>query len=415
MEYMRSVRRRNLLNRIIVIGVGFFVIVLAIVVLPAIRKTDAKNDSPNEAPELYVYEPIITNIKYEIQEGDTLLAILQLEVGVSYEDSLGLIEKVNELFDITKIRLGSVFTITFADEELASISYDINTSEELIITTNEEGFDVVREPIVFDIQEAFAEGVVEDSLYASGLDVGLTDRMIMELAGVFAWDVDFTSSIREGDTYSLFFENKYRDGEFAGTGDLIAARFVNDGHEFFTYLVKDAEGHNLYYNEEGEATERLLLKTPLNYKRISSGYTLNRKHPILGTFAKHRAIDFAADTGTPVETVGDGVVVYAGWHGAHGNYVKIQHGSGFDTAYAHLSKIYVSKGTRVKQGDLIGAVGSTGRSTGPHLHYEMYKNGGLVDPLNTDTPAGKPISEELRPELDAMVSMYKDRLQIEEL
>lgn len=411
MEYMRSIRKRNFLYRGIVAG-GIILSALIIAGFSGDLISAHENNVSVEVDQDLLREKSdpIQKRTYTIQEGDTLLAILQLQLNISYEESLVLIDQIQEVFDITKIKKDTAITIHENQEGLTFFSYDINDKEELIVTKANGQFSVERKEIVYEIKQSVVAGSVQDSFYASGLDAGLTDRMIMELATVFAWDVDFTSSIQEGDTFSLVFENKYRNGEFAGTGDLLAARFVNEGNEFFTYLVKDSQGQNKYYNEDGDATERLLLKTPLSYKRISSGFSLSRKHPILGTFKTHRAIDFAADTGTPIETVGAGTVVYSGWNGAYGNFVKIDHGQGFATAYAHLSKIYVSKGSRVKQGDLIGAVGSTGRSTGPHLHYEMYKNGALVHPLETKTPSGSPITDEQKPLLEQVVATYKEQL-----
>ncbi len=407
MEYMRSIRKRNFLYR----GIVLLAVAMVATVASFLGEKTSAHEETFRSENVETQKETISHIDYVIQEGDTPLAIFQLQMGIPYEEALVLIEKINKVFDTTKIKKDSVMKIKKdVHGSFVSFSYDVSDQEELVVTKTEGDYSIERNPIVFDIQQSTIHGVVEESFYASGLESGLTDRMIMELASVFAWDVDFTSSIREGDQFSLVFENKYRDGAFAGTGDLLAGRFVNDGQEFFAYLVKDEKGNNKYYNEDGKATEKLLLKTPLSYKRISSGFSMNRKHPILGTFKTHRAIDFAADTGTPIETVGDGTVVYAGWNGAYGNFVKIDHGQGFATAYAHLSKIYVSKGSRVKQGDLIGAVGSTGRSTGPHLHYEMYKNGALVHPLETKTPSGTPISESQKPLLEEAIQTYKEEL-----
>lgn len=411
---MRSIRKRNAIHRAVVLGSVVLVVLVVFFASSGFAQISAHEDDTssvhNSTEEIQTYEPLTTTKKYEIQSGDTMLAILQLEAGIEYEQAVVLLEKINETFDTTKIRAQNIITLSFKDQVFDFLVYDISKEEELIVRQQEDDFEITRQDIVYEVEENFTRGVIEDSLYQSALDAGLTDRMIMELATVFAWDVDFTSSLREGDQFALFYENRYRNGEFSGTGDLIAAKFVNGGNEFYTYLVKDADGKNNYYSEDGQATERMFLKTPLNYKRISSGYSLSRKHPILGTFKTHRAIDFAADTGTPVETVANGTVVFAGWSGAYGNYIKIRHGGGFETAYAHLSKIYVNKGVQVKQGDVIGAVGSTGRSTGPHLHYEMFKDGALVHPLETKTPAGEPISEELKPELSRVVDLYKEKL-----
>lgn len=349
-------------------------------------------------------------VEYTIESGETLLGIFQREGGLSYDISLALVEDISEVFSIHRIRAGNSISFVFDNENIMSISYDISSNEELLVHFEGDDYTVVRQPIEYEVIEDFVAGVVEDSLYQSGLRAGLTDRMIMELATVFAWDVDFASSLREGDQFFLVFEKRYRNGEFAGTGDLLAARFLNKGNEFFTYLVIHDDGSRKYYNENGDATEKMFLKTPLNYTRISSGFSLNRKHPILGTFQTHRAVDFAAPTGTPIETVADGTVVFAGWQGAYGNFIKIEHGGGIATAYAHLSKMNVKKGDRVRQGQVIGEVGTTGRSTGPHLHYEMYKNGELVHPLETKTPSGAPISNEQRHLLESAVEKYKLQL-----
>lgn len=397
---------RGVFFSIFILVVGLFFLILP----NGHREISAHEETVTTQEEFETYAPVVSKEIYEIQEGDTLLGVLQIEAGIEYENVLVLIDQIQDLFDITKIRVGNSLVFSYEDGELFKISYDINSSEELVISLDGESFNVERKEIEFEVRQTTVSGSVGSSLYQSALEAGLTDRMIMELATVFAWDVDFTSSIRVGDKFSVVYENKYREGEFEGTGDLIAGRFVNDGKEFFTFLVKDENGKNQYYNEDGEATERLLLKTPLSYKRISSGFSLSRKHPILGTFKTHRAIDFAADTGTPVETVGDGTVIFAGWSDTYGNYIKIEHGGGFTTAYAHLSKMHVSKGVQVKQGDLIGAVGSTGRSTGPHLHYEMYKNGTLVNPLTTQTPSGESISTDRKYLLDEIVSVYKKKL-----
>lgn len=347
-----------------------------------------------------------TTIDYAVQKGDTLLEILQTEGGILYEDANTIIDRINEVHDVTKLQADQNISFISRDGELVFVRYDISSEEFINITFVGRIPVVAREEIAYEKKEAHTEGVITSSLYVDGLAAGLTDRMILELAGVFAWDVDFTSSIQEGDSFNLFYENLYRDGIFVGTGDIIAAEFTNNGETFYAYRVIDAEGDVKYFNQDGEAKKRLLLKTPLNYRRISSGFTTSRKHPILGDFRSHRAIDFAADTGTPVETVGDGTVTFAGTSGALGKYIKIQHAEGFVTAYAHLSKIYVKNGEQVKQGDLIGAVGTTGRSTGPHLHYEMYKNGNYVNALKVEVPRGEPITEELRPKLEEVVSSY---------
>lgn len=392
-------------------------LVLAGLIILIVPKSNASFEDVNEtvsqngSSEAHdsIRGPLVTNYEYTIKEGDTLVAVLQLEGGISYEESLSVAEKVDEVHSVTKIKLGQIFDFVFHNETLQKISYDISKNEMINITANVANYDVEREEIIYERNEVVKSGTITDSLYMAALDSGMTDNAIMNLANVFAWDVDFTSSIREGDEFSVIYDNLFRDGEASGSGYVKAARFVNDGEEFFAFAVETDDGIK-FYDKEGNSKQKMLLKTPLNFARVSSGFSLNRKHPILGTFKKHRAIDFAAATGTPVESVGAGTVVSAGWSGALGKYVRIQHGSGFQTGYAHLSKISVKKGQKVKQGQLIGKVGSTGRSTGPHLHYEMYKNGSLINPQKADVPDGESIKDEFRPKLEEVVAEFGGRL-----
>lgn len=358
-------------------------------------------------------DPYRTEV-YTVPAGSTLLEILQTQGGVPYEQALTVIEKINEIHDVTKIQSGEDISFVYdkSTEALSSAAYDISDTEFLRIVLNGYEVQVTQEEIIYRREEVSKEGTINESLYQDGIAAGLTDRMILELASVFAWDVDFTSSIQTGDRFVIVYENLYRDEVFAGTGDIIAASFMNEGNVFYAYRTIDDQGNRHYFNEQGESKKRLFLKTPLNYRRISSGFTNSRKHPVLGDFRSHRALDLAADTGTPVETVGDGTVTSAGYSGALGNYIRIKHGQGFETGYAHLSKIYVKKGQTVTQGDVIGAVGSTGRSTGPHLHYEMFKNGSYVNAFTIQIPKGQPIDEIYKPQLDTMVATYKATVEL---
>lgn len=346
---------------------------------------------------------------YEVKSGETFIGILNRTVGYEYNQAYELVEDIEEHFDVTKIKVGDIINI-YQDNDNYRLTYDIDVDNELSININTEGYTIEVNKIEYAIEEVTKSGVITSNFYSAGQEGGLTDKAIMSLASIFAWDVDFFNSIQAGDNFTVTYENRYRDGEFVGIGDIKAARFKNQDKNHYAYLVISKEGDRNYYDQDGKSKRRALKKTPLNYTRISSGFSLNRKHPITGYVSRHRAIDFAAPTGTPVESVGNGTVIFSGWNGPHGKYVKIRHNSEFTTAYAHLSKINVKKGQKVSQGQIIGQVGSTGRSTGPHLHYEMYKNGDLVNPLTTITPAGKDISDSEKPILDAIISKYIDNL-----
>ncbi|MBP6925779.1 MAG: M23 family metallopeptidase, partial [Candidatus Pacebacteria bacterium] len=330
--------------------------------------------------------------------------------GLGYENTLQIIDAINDVYDVTKIKTDQEVTFVYFDKIFEGLSYDVDNENTLLVERGDVGFISRIEAIKYDIEVTSRSGTITTSFYNDGIETGLTPRIIMELADIFAFDVDFVNSIQEGDSFAVVYERLARDGELVGTGDILAARFTTSGETFYAYQVIDEDGNKEHYGADGGSSRRLLLKSPLNFKRISSNFG-NRKHPISGDWKSHKGIDLAADTGTPVESVGAGTVVSAGWNGGYGKYVRIKHSSGYETAYAHLSKISVKKGERVSQGQLIGAVGTTGSSTGPHLHYELHANGKIVHPFNTDTPKEDPISDALRPQLDAMVAQYIGMIQ----
>lgn len=353
----------------------------------------------------------IEEVSYEIANGDTFKDILEREGNIDHDEALNITEEVNEIYDVTKIRAGSVMKLFFAKEAFAQSTYDIDNETILIIERNDEGVNVSKQEIAYEVRKNQVSAIIDSSLYVSGTSEGMSDKAIIELAKIFAWDIDFTTNIQKGDSFSVIYENRYRDGEYAGIGDILAARFTNEDRDYYAFLVEDADGKK-YYDEKGFSKELALLKTPLNYSRVSSQFSFKRKNPVTGDVGSHRAVDLAAPAGTPIESVGDGTVEYAGWNGGYGKYIKIRHGNGFVSAYAHLSSINskVTKGSRVTQGQLIGEVGSTGRSTGPHLHYEIYENGTPVDPFNLDLSPSEEIDEDLRSEFNRVKELFLDRL-----
>ena len=216
---------------------------------------------------------------------------------------------------------------------------------------------------------------IDSSLFLAGIDAGLSDAMIMALAGIFGGVIDFVLDPRQGDTIHVLFEELMLDGERFDDGPILAASFTNQGDTFEAYRYTDTEGDTSYYNELGVSMRKAFLRAPLDFTRVSSNFNPNRLHPIYKTQRPHRGTDYAASRGTPVYAAGDGRVVEAGYTRPNGNYVFIQHGEQFETHYLHLHRLQVKQGARVKQGEVIGTVGSTGAATGPHLHYEFLVNG----------------------------------------
>ncbi len=250
--------------------------------------------------------------------------------------------------------------------------------------------------IPYEVREKVSDGVIETSMYEAALGAGIDERAIIGLAEVFQWSVDFAMDVRKGDTFKFVYEERYLDGEYIMPGRILAGKFVNDGTVFYAFNWQepgaDKDG---YYDEQGASVQKIFLKAPVAYKYISSGFTTGRRYiQAFDISTGHRAIDYAAAAGTPIRAVGDGTVVFAGWDNGYGRKVSIRHNETYTTNYAHMSKFAVSYGQKVKQGQTIGYVGSTGLSTGPHLHYEMVKFGTKINPLREVLPPGEAIKEE---------------------
>jgi murein DD-endopeptidase MepM/ murein hydrolase activator NlpD len=241
-------------------------------------------------------------------------------------------------------------------------------------------------------------GTVESSLYESLVDLGESPELVFDYADIFAWVIDFLTEVQNGDTFEVIVEKQFLENRHVGDGRIIAATYKGEIGNYFAFFYTDPDGREDYYDEEGNSLRKQLLKTPLSYRRISSYFSLKRMHPILKIRRPHYGVDFAAPTGTPVCTVGDGHVAFAGWKGGYGKLVVINHPNSFKTYYGHLSKIKkgIVAGAKVVQGEVIGNVGSTGLSTGPHLHFGIKKYGKWVDPLKIDLPPADPINEEFR-------------------
>lgn len=250
-------------------------------------------------------------------------------------------------------------------------------------------------------------GEIDASLWASFERAGASGRLAAALADIFAYTIDFATETQRGDRFHVAFESTWKDGERVAIGRIMGARYVGDVGDHFAFRWKDA-----YYDESGESVERQFLRSPLKTTRITSSYG-RRFHPVLKTMKMHAGVDYGAPTGTPVQAVADGTVTFAGWKGANGKLVGLKHAGGYTTYYAHLSKIdsAIRPGVRVKKKDVIGNVGSTGRSTGPHLHFGMKKNGAYINPLKVDFERGAPLGSTERKEFLATTAKLRKRLQ----
>ena len=305
---------------------------------------------------------------------------------------------------LTKLQIGDTLKLGSIDGELTQIEYPLSKIKTLFVNKTESGYQTHIETKQVEIREAFAHGTIKNNFWNAGIVAGLDDNQIISLANLFEWDIDFGQDIRKGDTFHVIYENKYVDGEYIGTGNILAAEFVNQDEEFKAIRFTDGD----YYNEKGDSIQKAFLRAPLSFKYISSNFKPRRFHPIQKRWKSHNGTDYAAKKGTPVRAAGNGRVTHSTYNKFNGNYVFIQHGDGIVTKYLHFSKRAVKKGQRVKQGQVIGYVGSTGMSQAPHLHYEFLVNGTHRNPRTVKLPEAKPISKKYR---DAFASIAEQRIR----
>ncbi len=332
-----------------------------------------------------------------VKRGDTFASLLD-RAGAAPAEASAVIASIANVYNTRLLRPGLPVNLYFhrqGENEARLVGLAFRSEPGASVTANRlagGGF-AAREvlmPVTYEIARVAA--TVESSLYASALARGATDREVAALADAFAYDVDFQRDVRPGDAYELVFERFYDDaGETVRTGELLYVSLeTRNGPRRFYSFQAPGDDKPSWYDGAGKSARRFLMKTPINGARLSSNFGM-RRHPILGYSRMHRGTDFAAPTGTPIMAAGEGVVVTAGWQGGYGRYVRIRHSGGYDTAYAHMSRFAagVRSGARVRQGQTIGYVGSTGSSTGPHLHYEVMRGGAQINPMGLRVPTGR--------------------------
>ena len=346
-------------------------------------------------------------VEREVPRGGTLAGLLD-DAGIDRTDTARAVSALNTVFNLRHLNAGERIRLYIesrpspdgegeATIRLNGLSFRPDVERTITVArTYDDNFRARETHVQFDRETVRATGNITASLYVDALNAGATDRIVVELANVLAYAIDFQRSIQPGDGFDIVFERFIdEDGDVARTGDILYARYEGRGEpkEFFRYETED--GIVGYYSADGASAQRLLMLTPINGARLSSSFSTARRHPILGYTRRHNGTDFAAPRGTPVMAAGNGVVERANRFGSFGNYIRIRHANGYQTAYAHLNGFArgIQAGTRVTQGQVIGYVGTTGRSTGPHLHYEVHYNGTPVNPMTLDLPTGRQLTD----------------------
>ena len=311
-------------------------------------------------------------------------------------------KKLTKIFPKDTIRI-----LTDDNDLLQALRYEIDP-ETYLMVERDNGKLVAKElKHKIETRVAHAEGTIESSLFLAANEADIPENVIMELAGIFGWDIDFALDIRKGDSFKLLYEEIYRNGEKIKNGEILAAEFINDGDVFRAVRYTNPEtSRTEYFTPEGKSLRKEFLRTPVNFTRISSRFTTKRYHPVLQKFRSHKGVDYAAKRGTPIRAAGDGKVIFKGKKGGYGRVVIIQHGSKYTTLYAHMNSYdkKVSVGKRVKQGQTIGYVGSSGLATGPHLHYEFRVNGVHRNPQTVRLPSSQPVPKRYLADFELMTA-----------
>ena len=358
--------------------------------------------------------------KIEISEGSTYGNLLAA-AGVNNNLSLAIFQAAAPIYDLAKIRAGRTLDLWYDKDtdELKQLVYQLDTESELFVTQEQASstasstnWQAEIKPIDYEIKIRTAAGTIESSMYETAVAEGLDVRAIIELANAFQWSVDFAMDVQPGDSFKFIYEERYRDGEYVMPGQIFAGKFVNRNTAHYAFYFEENEDNQGFFDADGNSVQKMFLKAPLAYKYISSGYTTGPRYiaEFKAYTSSHMAIDYAAAIGTPVRAVGDGTVTFVGWDGGYGKKISIRHNATYSTNYAHLNGYAVKLGQKVKQDQTIGYVGSTGYSTGPHLHYEMVKNGVKVNPLREILPPGEAIKEENKERFFMETNQYKEQL-----
>ncbi len=332
--------------------------------------------------------------EYKVKSGDNLARLFK-RANIKPQQLDELMKSGAEVKTLTRIFPKDVIRILSDNKGiLQALRYDIDHKSYLMV--ERENGELVAKTYNHRIEtrEAHASGKIDSSLFLAAQDAGISQNIIMELANIFGWDIDFALDIRKGDSFTVLYEQLYRNGEKISDGNILAAEFINDGKAYRAVRYTNPQtNRSEYFTPDGKSMRKAFLRSPVDFTRISSRFTVNRYHPILHKFRSHKGVDYAAKRGTPVHAAGDGKVIFKGKKGGYGKVMIVQHGSKYTTLYAHL-KTYNRKlrvGSKVKQGQAIAYVGSSGLATGPHLHYEFRVNGTHRNPLTVRLPVSSPV------------------------
>jgi murein DD-endopeptidase MepM/ murein hydrolase activator NlpD len=358
---------------------------------------------PFKAPVLDSLVDLAT-LNVKIGRGDTLDKLFRKNnLNLGHLAAIAALDEPKKLF--RRLKPGDEVEIVHDGSSIVSMYSVLDLTSALMVERGEDGFtaSIAERPI--EVRKRIAYGVIDSSLFLAGANAGLSDKVTMNIAGIFAWDIDFVLDIRQGDNFYVQYEEVWQDGAYVTDGEIIAAEFNNNGRTARAIRFIDSDGHSDYFTPEGNSVRKAFIRAPVDFTRISSNFNPQRRHPILNTIRAHRGVDYAAPRGTPIKAAGDGKVIFRGTKNGYGSTVILQHGGNITTLYAHMSGFAANAriGSRVRQGQTIGFVGATGLATANHLHYEYRLNGVHRNPRTVPLPQAEPINSKYREQFLASV------------
>lgn len=335
-------------------------------------------------------------------------------LGLSHKQAYDLTVACEDVFDVRTLRVGNMYAAYYAEGQdgrtLEYLVYERDRSSSIVFDcSGPYGAWIYEKPVT--MERRYADVTINSSLWNDMRAAGVSPLLILSLSDIYAWTTDFFG-LQKGDRFKVLYGERMCDGEVLEVDTVYYAVFEHAGQEFPMVMFDQGDGGNIWWSEKGESMRKAFLKAPLKYSRISSGFSYARRHPVTRKVQPHTGVDYAAPTGTPVMTIGDGVVTSVKHEGAGGKTVRIRHNSIYSTAYLHLSRYAagLKAGQRVRQGEVIGYVGSTGRSTGPHLDFRVWKNGTPINPLKMESPPAEPLKQENKASFEAVHKKYKARI-----
>ncbi|MDD5491069.1 MAG: M23 family metallopeptidase [bacterium] len=356
--------------------------------------------------------PPLQTQTYTLGEGDTLSSSLG-ETALTDIQVRSIIKAMGTIVDLRKCKAGDIYEITTLKDtgSFSKFVYHANPVTKYEISLdNQQNYLVNKVDLPLEKKTATIQGSIKTNLYEAMTSSGESPELVMGFADIFSYEIDFLTDPRIDDTFAVVYEKYYANGKFVKNGQILAARYINSGQEHLAVFFEENSGHKDYYSADGKSLRKAFLRSPLNYRRISSFFTRRRWHPILKIYRPHLGIDYSAPTGTPVATIGDGTVLFAGWEGGFGRFIKIRHPNGYTSTYGHLSKYAkgIRSGTRVSRGQVVGYVGSSGLSTGPHLDFRLMQGRQFINFLALKLPEASSIP---RPLMTQFEQIKKERLQ----